>query len=169
MLKEHGSRRRYIHEEIGINSRLDALQAAILQIKLTHLDTWNEERRKVADHYHQLLQPLSGIVTPQEIHGGRTVWNQYTIRIISQQADADSLAAKRDAVRNSLQQVGVSSMIYYPLPLHLQPVYQDLGYQVGQFPASEQVCHEVLSLPMFPELTLEEQEQVVYALKDCLG
>jgi dTDP-4-amino-4,6-dideoxygalactose transaminase len=169
MLKEHGSRRRYIHEEIGINSRLDALQAAILQIKLTHLDTWNEQRRKVAENYHRLLQPISGIVTPQEIHGGRSVWNQYTIRIINQQTDADSLAAKRDAVRNSLQQAGVSSMIYYPLPLHLQPVYQDLGYQVGQFPIAEQVCHEVLSLPMFPELTLEEQEQVVYALKDCLG
>jgi dTDP-4-amino-4,6-dideoxygalactose transaminase len=168
MLKEHGSRRRYIHEEIGINSRLDALQAAILQIKLTHLDTWNEQRRKVAENYHRLLQPISGIVTPQEIHGGRSVWNQYTIRITNQQ-QADSLAAKRDAVRNSLQQAGVSSMIYYPLPLHLQPVYQDLGYQVGQFPIAEQVCHEVLSLPMFPELTLEEQEQVVYALKDCLG
>jgi dTDP-4-amino-4,6-dideoxygalactose transaminase len=168
MLKEHGSRRRYIHEEIGINSRLDALQAAILQIKLTHLDTWNEQRQKVAENYHRLLQPISGIVTPQEIHGGRSVWNQYTIRITNQQ-QADSLAAKRDAVRNSLQQAGVSSMIYYPLPLHLQPVYQDLGYQVGQFPIAEQVCHEVLSLPMFPELTLEEQEQVVYALKDCLG
>ncbi|AFZ12393.1 Glutamine--scyllo-inositol transaminase [Crinalium epipsammum PCC 9333] len=169
MLKEHGSRRRYIHEEIGINSRLDALQAAILQIKLTHLDTWNEQRRKVAENYHRLLKPISGIVTPQEIHGSRSVWNQYTIRIVSQQTDADSLGAKRDAVRNSLEQAGVSSMIYYPLPLHLQPVYQDLGYQVGQLPASEQICHEVLSLPMFPELTLEEQEQVVYALKDCLG
>ncbi len=168
MLKEHGSRRRYIHEEIGINSRLDALQAAILQIKLTHLDTWNEQRREVAEHYHRLLKPLSGIVTPQEINGGGSVWNQYTIRIISQHPEADSLAAKRDAVRNSLQQAGVSSMIYYPLPLHLQPVYQDLGYQVGQLPTSEQICHEVLSLPMFPELTFEEQEQVVYALKDCL-
>ncbi|NEO48849.1 MAG: Cys/Met metabolism pyridoxal-phosphate-dependent enzyme, partial [Moorea sp. SIO4A3] len=74
----------------------------------------------------------------------------------------------RDEVRQKLKQAGISSMVYYPLPLHLQPVYKDLGYQIGQFPVAEQVCHEVLSLPMFPELTVEEQQQVVYGLKDCL-
>lgn len=164
MLKEHGSRKRYIHEETGINSRLDALQAAILQVKLHHLDTWNAQRTEIAARYHQLLSVVPGIVTPQETVGGRSVWNQYTIRVKSQppQTDADY----RDEVRRRLDELGVSSMVYYPLPLHLQPVYRHLGYQVGQFPVVEQVCHEVLSLPMFPELTYEEQEQIAYSFKE---
>jgi len=172
MLREHGSRTRYYHEEIGINSRLDTLQAAILQIKLHHLDTWNAQRQLVAERYHQLLQPLPRIVTPSATIGGDSVWNQYTIRIKGQQPEtesASSLSVVRDEVRSRLQQLGVTSMVYYPIPLHLQPVYKDLGYQVGQLPVAEQACHEVLSLPMFPELTQEEQEQVVYSLKDCLA
>nr|WP_199298057.1 DegT/DnrJ/EryC1/StrS family aminotransferase [Trichocoleus sp. FACHB-40] len=163
MLREHGMRDRYYHEETGINSRLDTIQAAILQIKLRHLDTWNDLRRSVAERYHQLLEPVPGVVKPQEIAGGRSVWNQYTIRLTH-----DSNSAFRDNVRTQLAARGISSMVYYPLPLHLQPVYKDLGYQAGDFPVTEKVCHEVLSLPIFPELSPEEQEQVVYGLKDCL-
>jgi len=169
MLREHGSRTRYYHEEIGINSRLDAIQAAILQIKLRHLDTWNTQRQLVAERYHQLLQPVPGVVAPEALPGGESVWNQYTIRVKSNQPNAEAASTYRDEVRSRLQQRGVSSMVYYPLPLHLQPVYKNLNYPVGQFPVAEQACHEVLALPMFPELTLEEQTEVVYGLKDCLA
>jgi len=164
MLKEHGSRQRYYHEATGINSRLDALQAAILAIKLAYLEQWNDSRRQLAATYHQLLQPLPGVVVPRETPGSHAVWNQYTIRLTKE----SSSSSYRDEVRNQLQQRSVISMVYYPIPLHLQPVYNHLGYQAGDFPVTEEVCNQVLSLPMFPELSLEEQRQVVYSLKDCL-
>ncbi|MGH2413188.1 MAG: DegT/DnrJ/EryC1/StrS family aminotransferase [Microcystaceae cyanobacterium] len=164
IIKEHGSRVRYYHEAIGINSRLDTIQAAILQVKLRHLDRWNQQRCEIADRYQQLLHFLPGIKLPQVLDGGKHVWNQYTIRIKDRVKDT---TLYRDQVREKLQQMGVLSMIYYLIPLHLQPVYQNLGYQMGQFPVSEQVSGEVLSLPMFPELSLEEQQQVAYSLKDC--
>jgi dTDP-4-amino-4,6-dideoxygalactose transaminase len=167
MYREHGSRQRYYHEAIGVNSRLDAIQAAILQVKLQHLDLWNQQRAAVAACYQELLANISGIVTPQVTPGGESVWNQYTIRVVAP-AGTDA-AAYRDRVRASLQADGVISMIYYPLPLHLQSVYQDLGYPAGSFPITERVSHEVLSLPMFPEITIEEQQRVVYALKDALA
>lgn len=169
MLRQHGEKNRYYYEEIGINSRLDVLQAAILQIKLRYLDTWNEQRCASADRYHQFLKLIPGIVIPQELAGGQGVWNQYTIRLQQgERAEASQQSSYRDKVRQLLQQRGVSSMVYYPLPLHLQPVYKGLGYHQGQLPQSEQACHEVLSLPMFPELAIEQQEQVIYTLKDCL-
>ncbi len=163
MLREHGSRERYFHEAVGVNSRLDAIQAAVLQVKLAYLDRWNQQRHEVASRYQSLLAKVPGIITPRSMAGGESVWNQYTIRLIAP-AGVDA-AAYRDRVRASLQKAGIVSMIYYPLPLHLQAVYQDLGYPVGSFPVTEQVSHEVLSLPMFPEITAEEQQRVVYALK----
>jgi dTDP-4-amino-4,6-dideoxygalactose transaminase len=169
MLKEHGSRVRYHHEAIGINSRLDAIQAAVLRVKLQHLDAWNAQRQIVAQRYTNLLQPLPGLALPQTPAQGKAVWNQYTIRLLDSTSSSTAEQPNfRDRVRQSLQDQGVSSMIYYPLPLHLQPVYRDLGYQLGSLPVTEQVAHQVLSLPMFPELTPEEQEQVVYALKTSL-
>jgi dTDP-4-amino-4,6-dideoxygalactose transaminase len=165
MLKEHGSKTRYFHDEIGINSRLDAIQAAILQIKLRHLERWNQQRAEVAKIYEQLLQPLSEIQLPQALAGGQHVWNQYTIRIENREKGDRTT---RDLIRERLQEMGIISMIYYPTPLHLQPVYHDLGYRRGQFPVCEQISGEVLSLPMFPDLTFEEQQQVVYSLKDSL-
>ncbi|MBW4637575.1 MAG: DegT/DnrJ/EryC1/StrS family aminotransferase [Gloeocapsa sp. UFS-A4-WI-NPMV-4B04] len=169
MLREHGSENRYLHTQIGINSRLDALQASILQIKLRYLDTWNQQRQAIAHRYHQLLNHIPGIVIPQELSGGQGVWNQYTIRLQAGERLGALSNNYRDKVRQLLQQQGVGSMVYYPLPLHLQPVYQNLGYQLGQLPVAEQACHEVLSLPMFPELSQEPQEQVIYSLKDCLS
>lgn len=170
ILKEHGSRSRYYHEKIGVNSRLDALQAAILQVKLAHLETWNAQRSQVAARYQNLLAPLPGIVLPQSLPGGKSVWNQYTIRIlVPENRDKTSQQNSwRDQVRTKMQQQGITSMVYYPIPLHLQPVYHNLAYQPGSFPVAEQVCQEVLSLPMFPELTQEQQEQIVYAVKDAL-
>jgi dTDP-4-amino-4,6-dideoxygalactose transaminase len=168
MLREHGEKARYYHHEIGVNSRLDALQAAILQIKLRYLDTWNDQRRAIAARYHQFLQLVPNLVTPQEWPGAQGVWNQYTIRITSDQGVDSTGVTYRDNVRSLLQQRGIGAMIYYPRPLHLQPVYEGLGYQLGQLPVAEQACHEVLSLPIFPELSIEQQDQVIYSLKDCL-
>jgi dTDP-4-amino-4,6-dideoxygalactose transaminase len=130
---------------------------------LRYLDIWNAGRQAVAERYHQLLEHVPGIVLPHAPEQGHHVWNQYTICI------PESERTNRDRVRQHLQQQGIISMIYYPLPLHLQPVYQSLGYQPGQLPVSEQLANQVLSLPMYPELTLEQQERVVYALKDSMS
>lgn len=162
-IKEHGSQVRYYHDTVGINSRLDSIQAAILQVKLRYLTQWNEQRRAVAKRYHQLLQPISQIQLPQEIEGGTHVWNQYTI-LVEDKGNQDT--PFRDRLKENLQKQGIISMIYYPIPLHLQTVYQSLGYQPGDFPVTEKASREVLSLPMFPDLSFEEQEQVAYALKD---
>ena len=168
VLREHGSKVRYIHEEIGVNSRLDAIQAVILQIKLRYLDLWNSRRKQIADYYYQQLSQVSDIIVPQEFPGGVGVWNQYTIRISGERRNGAS-GKYRDSVKNQMQEQGVNSMIYYPLPLHLQPVYKNLGYQPGQLPAAEQASQEVLSLPMFPELEQEQQDKVIDTLKHCLS
>jgi dTDP-4-amino-4,6-dideoxygalactose transaminase len=171
MLKEHGSRQRYFHEAIGINSRLDALQAAILQIKLRYLDEWNQQRQQAAQLYTELLTPIPHLILPTEIAGGEHVWNQYTIRIQNNNSkgiNRDATGTLRDRVREKLQESGVISMIYYPIPLHLQVVYQNLGYPLGSFPQTEAIAEEVLSLPMFPGINSEEQQQVAYALKEVL-
>jgi dTDP-4-amino-4,6-dideoxygalactose transaminase len=166
MYREHGSRQRYYHEAIGVNSRLDAVQAAVLQVKLKHLDTWNQQRTAVAARYQELLAHVPNIITPKPTLGGESVWNQYTIRIVA--PTGVDAATHRDAVRAKLMEAGVISMIYYPLPLHLQAVYQDLGLPAGSYPVTELVSNQVLSLPMFPEITPEEQQRVAHALKDAL-
>ncbi len=168
IIKEHGQASRYRSETIGINSRLDALQAAILRIKLRYLDTWNQQRQTLARRYHQLLDPLSEIITPQEIACGQSVWNQYTIRVQSTSDAVNSTLKPRDYLRNYLQEQGIGSMIYYPIPLHQQPVYQGLGYSAEQLPIVEAICQEVLSLPLFPELSSDQQDQVIYAIKEGL-
>jgi dTDP-4-amino-4,6-dideoxygalactose transaminase len=165
MLREHGMSVRYRHDLTGLNSRLDAIQAVILTIKLRYLDLWNQQRTEVAKIYDQLLQPLPRIQLPQALNGGQHVWNQYTILI----EDTEFLEQPlRDKIREQLQQMGIMAMVYYPIPLHLQPVYQNLNYQLGQLPVAEKAACEVLSLPMFPNISFEEQERVAYGLKDCL-
>jgi dTDP-4-amino-4,6-dideoxygalactose transaminase len=164
-LKEHGMSDRYHHDEIGINSRLDAIQAAILQVKLRYLDRWNLQRAEVAAIYSELLQPISDLELPCALARGTHVWNQYTIRI---KDNNEGDRPWRDRVREKLQSLGVMSMVYYPIPLHLQPVYKDLGYSIGQLQVVERACREVLSLPMFPDISFAQQQQVVYSLKDCL-
>ncbi len=162
MLREHGQRERYRHDALGVNSRLDTLQAVLLRVKLRYLDRWNQQRDRAAARYQELLAPLPKLALPTSPPAGQAVWNQYTIRLVGAQGQ------ERDRLREALQARGVSSAVYYPLPLHLQPVYQSLNYPVGSLPVAERACQEVLSLPMFPELQPEEQEQVAYALKDCL-
>lgn len=165
MLREHGSRVRYHHEAIGINSRLDSVQAAILAIKLRHLDDWNQRRAQVAERYNSLLAPVSEVICPPGLSFGRSVWNQYTLRL----TQATAGGQERNQVQQSMRESGVIPMVYYPVPLHLQPVYQHLGYRPGDLPQAEAAAHQVLSLPMFPELGENQQEQVVQTLKGALA
>ena len=155
-LRVHGEnydRGRYVHDEVGINSRLDAIQAAVLQVKLRHLPGWTETRRARAAWYDQRLTSIEEIVTPVAEHDRFHIYSLYTIR-----------AQERDALKEHLFQNGVGTGIYYPLPLHLQPCFSDLGYQRGDFPEAERAAAEVLSLPMYPELTLDEMERVAAAI-----
>ncbi|MGB3404915.1 MAG: DegT/DnrJ/EryC1/StrS family aminotransferase [Microcoleaceae cyanobacterium] len=163
-LKDHGQTSKYCSEFIGVNSRLDSLQAAILSIKLKYLDRWNQQRQTLARQYDQFFSHISGIEVPPVHSPDISVWNQYTLRIKSLSTDNISL---RDQLRTQLQQQGIGTMVYYPIPLHLQPIYKHLGYDTGQFPVAEQVAKEVLSLPMFPELSDRQQQQVIDRLKTC--
>jgi dTDP-4-amino-4,6-dideoxygalactose transaminase len=149
---------RYMHEEVGIASRLDALQAAVLQVKLRQLPGWTETRRARAVWYDQQLAGISGITTPQARADCFHVYNLYTVR-----------AQRRDELRAHLEARGIGSAIYYPLPLHLQPCFADLGYRAGDFPEAERAAREVLSLPLFPGLTQAEQERVVKAVREFYG
>jgi dTDP-4-amino-4,6-dideoxygalactose transaminase len=153
MLRVHGSQVRYLHEAVGINSRLDALQAAILHIKLKYLDQWTEGRRRNAERYRQLFKQTNHadrVVLPPTAPGNFHVYNQFTVR-----------APKRDELRTFLKEKGVGTEVYYPLPMHLQNCFRDLGYQKGSLPLSEQAAEEVVSLPIYAELTEAQQSYVV--------
>ncbi len=165
IVRDHGRKSGYIHEAVGMNSRLDSIQAAILDVKLRYLERWNRQRQVVAQRYAQLLENIPGITLPQPL--ADSVWNQYTIRV-QRDGELGDAGSRRDRVRTELLEQGVQSMVYYPLPLHRQPVYANLGYRLGQLPESDKAASEVLSLPMFPELTEIEQERVRDGLKDAL-
>src|SRR5579863_9017081 len=173
MLRQHGMRRRYFHETaghgaVGWNARLDGMQAAILSVKLKHVDGWNHARRTVARRYHALFHaaglaecgthPAHGVVLPHEVAGSRHVWHQYVIR-----------TARRDELRAYLAERQIGSEIYYPVPLHLQEALKCLGYREGNFPEAERAAREVLALPIFPELREDEQQTVVAAIADFLS
>lgn len=166
-LRNHGSSRRYIHEELGWNSRLDALQAAILRVKLKYVEQWNEARRQRAMKYDQLFA-AAGLTSTSEQPGDAApiqlpptsaqahhVFHQYVVR-----------AFRRDELREFLSARRIGTEIYYPLPLHLQPCFVYLGYREGDFPQAERAAKEVLALPMFPELTDDEQRWVVKSIAD---
>ncbi|PLR73687.1 DegT/DnrJ/EryC1/StrS family aminotransferase [Bacillus sp. UMB0728] len=152
VIRVHGSKPKYYHHVLGYNSRLDELQAAVLNVKFPHLNDWSEMRRERAAYYTKLLNERLGdlVATPVEKEGNYHVFHQYTIRV-----------EKRDELQSFLKDEGVATMIYYPLPLHVQPVFQNLGYKEGDLPISEKAAAEALSLPMFPELKPEQQEYVV--------
>ncbi|MFS8866376.1 DegT/DnrJ/EryC1/StrS family aminotransferase, partial [Synechococcus sp. H55.9] len=149
------------------NSRLDALQAVILSVKLSHLREWNWRRQGIAESYHRLLHGIPGLILPQVAVGGNSVWHQYTVRVPGSHP-TDS--RRRDAVQRQLQERGIASRVYYPIPLHLQPVYRKkLGYKPGDLPNAELCAAQVLSLPCFPELTLRQQERVAVAIAEILS
>lgn len=156
-LRSHGSRRKYHSEEQGWNSRLDELQAAILRVKLPYLDGWNTARRKNAGFYDTLLDQVEGIEVLARSGGCEPVFHQYTVRV-----------PHRDAVQQTLSRAGVQTFVYYPIPLHLQPMYRDLGYRPGDLPHAERAAAEVLSLPMFPELTEDQMTYVVDMLRQAI-
>lgn len=146
MLHNHGSKVKYYNDEIGVSSRLDGLQAAILNVKLRHLDKWNKERNRIAQTYDKLLSNIPWVSLPSHqplATSHQHVFHQYTIRITN---------GKRDKLRTSLAENGIQTMVYYPIALHLLKAMEYLGYKKGSLPAAEKACEEVLSLPMYPEL-----------------
>ena len=154
MLRAHGGKHKYHNEMIGYNSRLDSLQAAVLRVKLPHVDAWNDLRREAAARYDALLAPVAGVKAPERVDGH--VYHQYTVRL---------LAGGRDAVRQSMQDGGVSTMVYYPTPQDRLPAYE------GRFPRSprsELAAGQVLSLPIWPTIAADTQERVVAAMRDAL-
>lgn len=153
-LRAHGSYKKYYHSEVGWNSRLDELQAAILRIKLRYLDEWTDKRRKAAARYAAMLQEVAQVFTPKEPLGSKHVHHQYVIR-----------AEKRDELKVFLSQRSVGTSIYYPCPLHLQLVYEHLGYTSGSLPHSEQAAQQTIALPMFPEISEQDQAYVVDNIK----
>ena len=153
LLRNHGSAKKYFATEQGWNSRLDEIQAAILRVKLRHLDNWGAARRKNANSYGQLLKAVPGVVTPVEAAWAEHVYHQYTIRV-----------RNRDRVQSALTEQAIGATVYYPTPMHLQPVFAKLGYHEGDLPHAEQVAKEVLSLPIYAELTSEQIHRVVAAI-----
>ena len=157
MLRDYGRQGRYEHKIKGTNSRLDTIQAVVLNAKLKHLDEWNAMRAKAAEYYNQLLSKVPGVVTPLLKSDRTHVYQTYAVRV-----------PNRDKVMEGLKAKGVSALIHYPIPLHLQEAYSELGYKKGDFPVAEQLAADVLSLPMFPHITKEQIETVVKALKESL-
>jgi dTDP-4-amino-4,6-dideoxygalactose transaminase len=164
VLRDHGQQPRYYHHFVGINSRLDSLQAAVLSVKLPKLDDWAAARKRHALRYATEFAKLGiadSIIAPTATKGCRHVWNQYTVRVKN---------GRRDALQKHLADQKIGSAIYYPVPLHLQKCFGSLGYEPGSLPTTEQACREVLSLPVYPELTAAEQGAVIGAVAEfCQG
>ncbi len=156
-LRDHGRISKYEHDELGWGYRLDALQAAILGVKLRHLDDWNEARRAHAERYNELFADTE-VIRPSVLDHVKHIYHCYVIR-----------TPRRDELVEHLKAEGIGVVIHYPLPLHLQPAYKDLGHQLGDFPVSELCAEEVVSLPMYPELTDEQQQRVADAVKAFVG
>jgi dTDP-4-amino-4,6-dideoxygalactose transaminase len=156
MIANHGQKVRYYHDVIGVNSRLDTIQAAILDIKLKHLNEYAEARRSAADFYDSALKNVEGLITPNRIESGTHVFHQYTLRVLN---------GMRDALRKHLEENGVPSMVYYPLPLHFQKAFESERYPKGSMPITELLSSEVLSLPIHTEMQPEEQEFIVEKVK----
>ena len=157
-LRVHGGATQYFHDEVGYNSRLDTLQAAVLEAKLPHLADWSSKRREHAMYYDRAFADVPEVRTPTIDAGNESIYNQYTIR-----------ADRRDGLQAHLKGKGIGSAIYYPLPLHLQPCFQYLGYRVGSCPESERAAREVLSLPVYPELTRAQQDEVIGGVRSFYG
>ncbi len=157
-IRNHGGERTYEHEAVGFNSRLDTLQAIVLSAKLTRLARWNECRRDAARRYDALLEDLPEVVCPRTLAGNEHVFHLYVVRV-----------PHRDRILALLREAGVGAKVHYPVPLHLVPALRWLGHGVGDFPVSERAAREMISLPIFPHITLEQQEHVVAVLRRALG
>ncbi|MCS7481296.1 DegT/DnrJ/EryC1/StrS family aminotransferase [Umezawaea endophytica] len=158
LLREHGSPSKYVHTEIGFNSRLDTVQAVVLSAKLRRLEDGNSARRQAAFRYGKLLEELPGVVTPVVAEGNEPVWHLYVVRV-----------ADRDRVLAELNAAGIGAGVHYPVPVHLTGSFAPLGHTRGDFPVSELLAGEILSLPLFPEITPAQQERVVDVLARAVG
>ena len=158
MLREHGQVQKYYHDLEGYNGRLDAIQAALLRIKLRHLQTWNDQRRAAAGRYDQLLSGMPGLVTPYQPETSKAIYHLYVVR-----------TGDRDGLAEELKGNGIHTGLHYPLPVHLQNCYRPWGYQKGSLPVTERIAGEILSLPMFPGLTAPQQQRVAAAIETFLG
>ncbi|QIL78129.1 DegT/DnrJ/EryC1/StrS family aminotransferase [Hymenobacter sp. HDW8] len=156
-LANHGQTRKYHHQHIGLNSRLDTVQAALLRVKLPHLPAWTAIRQRIADYYDAALEGISGLRVPHRDANSSHVFHQYTLTL--------EKAPQRDQLQEYLGQRGVPSMVYYPVPVHMQPAYAYLGYPAGQFPVAEQLCRTVLSLPIHPMLTEAQQDYIITTIR----
>lgn len=156
MIANHGQKKKYYHDSIGVNSRLDTLQAAILRVKLKHLSRYSKSRNEVADRYDEAFLNHPHIKTPKRTANSTHVFHQYTIQVEG---------SSREELKEYLQNNGVPSMVYYPVPLHLQNAYLEFGYQLGDFPVAESLCKKVLSLPIHTEMKKEEQEYIIETIK----
>ncbi len=178
-LSIHGMPKRYFHTNIGYNSRLDSLQAAILNVKLNRLNKWIEKRKAIAINYINELSMIEGIKLPSNtfINKSGHSWNQFVIRImddsfiknIKSTSENISHHSNRDLFRTELHRLGVNTIIYYPIPIHLQPAYKDLRYKEGSLPVTEKVCRQVISLPIFPELNSIQQSYVIDKIKEIFS
>jgi dTDP-4-amino-4,6-dideoxygalactose transaminase len=164
-LRNYGAPSKYFHTDIGTNSRLDSIQAAILNVKLPHLQSWNQARHRAAKQYDRLLAPLAdkGILPIRDETETGHVYHLYVIRIL------DNCPVDRQQLQEELTAVGIQTGIHYPIPCHLQPAYQYLGYQKGDFPNSEILCEEIVSLPMYPGISEEQVENVVEQITLIIG
>ena len=175
-LAVHGMPKRYFHTNIGYNSRLDSLQAAILNVKLTRLNKWIERRKAIAINYISQLSSIESIELPSNNLSNNSFhsWNQFVIRIMDNsfvkniKANSEDVFdnTNRDLFKNELRRLGVNTIIYYPIPIHLQPAYRELGYTEGSLPITEKVCSQVISLPIFPELKSIQQSYVIDRIKE---
>jgi dTDP-4-amino-4,6-dideoxygalactose transaminase len=157
LLGDHGSERKYEHLSVGFNSRLDALQALVLRVRLRRLAQWNAARREAALRYEELLSGLDEISLPKTLPGNEHVWHLYVIRV-----------PQRDRILQDLNENGVRAAIHYPVPVHLQPAFRYLGYAPGDFPVAEAAAGQILSLPLYPQITLEQQQRVAQAIRSAL-
>ena len=155
MLRDHGQAKKYYHDVEGYNGRLDALQAGILTVKLRHLPEWNRKRQEAAKRYHEMFSTAGGIVAPYQPEWSRSVYHLYVIRV-----------QDREGLQKHLTEANIGTGIHYPIPLHLQKAYENFGYQRGDFPITEKVASEILSLPMYPQLEAEQQRRIAEAVEE---
>lgn len=157
MIRDHGSPRKYEHEVLGVNSRLDTIQAVVLSAKLRRLAGWNAARRDAADRYHIFLADVANVIRPRTLGGNEHVWHLYVVRL-----------PDRDRVLKELHTAEIGAGIHYPVPIHLSPAFTELGYSQGAFPNAERAAGQILSLPLFAEITTAQQERVVSVLSAAL-
>ena len=158
MLRDHGQAKKYYHDMEGYNGRLDAMQAAMLRVKLRHLEKWNEGRRQAAARYRELLSKIEGVIVPYEPDWSRAIYHLYVIR-----------TAARDALQTHFSNEKIGTGLHYPVPVHIQNAYKDCGFKKGDFPITERIATEILSLPMFPQLTAEQQSSIAKTMTASLA